>query len=226
MSLSSKITKSMNSWEALNYILLSCRYLPFIVHNNQRFSRGDLIAESMRDRLRMNTHEAIYLFSICTTAKHQMIEIGRAMGGSTILMNAANPEVPLISIDDHGRDDNIFQHNARHMSKYLNTDNINLCIADSQTYITPKIYDLVFVDGDHSFEGCLRDLNNWWPNLAQGGSVLIHDYYDHPDHGVCDAVDKFIEECDNCEVVVKPKGRSYTNLEVEVCGSLVHLRKQ
>lgn len=36
--------------------------------------------------------------------------------------------------------------------------------------------DLVFIDGDHSYEGCKGDIDAWVPNLKPGGYLLIHDY--------------------------------------------------
>lgn len=37
-------------------------------------------------------------------------------------------------------------------------------------------FDLVFVDGDHSFEGCLADIRAWIPKVAPGGWIGGHDY--------------------------------------------------
>jgi len=36
--------------------------------------------------------------------------------------------------------------------------------------------DLLFVDGDHSFDGCLSDLRNWYPKVKPNGVILGHDY--------------------------------------------------
>jgi predicted O-methyltransferase YrrM len=36
--------------------------------------------------------------------------------------------------------------------------------------------DLVFVDGDHSYEGCVGDIEGWMPRIRQGGIIAIHDY--------------------------------------------------
>ena len=41
------------------------------------------------------------------------------------------------------------------------------------------LFDLAFVDGDHSFEGVKRDLEGIRPHLAPGATVLLHDAY-HP----------------------------------------------
>lgn len=36
--------------------------------------------------------------------------------------------------------------------------------------------DLLFIDGDHSYEQCKRDIENYWPKLKKGGVLLGHDY--------------------------------------------------
>lgn len=36
--------------------------------------------------------------------------------------------------------------------------------------------DLVFIDGDHSYEGCAGDIEAWLPNIKSGGILAIHDY--------------------------------------------------
>jgi predicted O-methyltransferase YrrM len=36
--------------------------------------------------------------------------------------------------------------------------------------------DMVFVDGDHSYEGCAGDIEAWIPNLKPGGLLAVHDF--------------------------------------------------
>ena len=36
--------------------------------------------------------------------------------------------------------------------------------------------DLLFIDGDHSFEGCRRDLLSWLPKVRNCGIVALHDF--------------------------------------------------
>lgn len=38
--------------------------------------------------------------------------------------------------------------------------------------------DFVFVDADHSYEGCKRDIEAWAPKVRDGGMVCGHDYSD------------------------------------------------
>ncbi len=39
------------------------------------------------------------------------------------------------------------------------------------------IYDIIFVDGDHSYEGCRYDAFKFWTNLKPGGYMILHDYF-------------------------------------------------
>jgi predicted O-methyltransferase YrrM len=36
--------------------------------------------------------------------------------------------------------------------------------------------DLLFVDGDHSYEGALADLTNYGPKIKAGGFLVVHDF--------------------------------------------------
>lgn len=36
--------------------------------------------------------------------------------------------------------------------------------------------DLLFLDGDHSYEGCRADVLAWLPRLKSGGVLVMHDY--------------------------------------------------
>ena len=52
---------------------------------------------------------------------------------------------------------------------------------------------LAYVDGDHSFEGCLNDLRAIWPKIKKGGILAGHDYL-NPAYGVREAVQVFAKE--------------------------------
>lgn len=48
--------------------------------------------------------------------------------------------------------------------------------------------DMVFIDGDHSYEGCTRDIESWLPNIKPSGILSVHDYlkadvFARPDDG-------------------------------------------
>jgi cephalosporin hydroxylase len=51
-------------------------------------------------------------------------------------------------------------------------------------------WDFIFIDGYHSFEQTLNDLENYWPLLRLGGILMLDDYVDaYP--GVKQAWDEF-----------------------------------
>jgi predicted O-methyltransferase YrrM len=51
--------------------------------------------------------------------------------------------------------------------------------------------DIVFIDGDHTFEECRKDILAWTPLLKPGAVLCGHDYApEHP--GVREAVDRMI----------------------------------
>lgn len=55
-----------------------------------------------------------------------------------------------------------------------------------------KKIKLLFIDGDHSFWGCHKDIELWSPHMASGGVILFHDC-DESSPGVVQAVAEFID---------------------------------
>lgn len=51
--------------------------------------------------------------------------------------------------------------------------------------------DVLFIDGDHSYEGCKRDIDAWFPHLKENGVMLFHDC-DETSPGVIQAVAEFV----------------------------------
>lgn len=51
--------------------------------------------------------------------------------------------------------------------------------------------DFVFIDGDHSYEGCSSDISLWYPKLKEGGLLSGHDYREGRNYGVMQAVHEF-----------------------------------
>ena len=57
-------------------------------------------------------------------------------------------------------------------------------------------YDFVFLDADHSYEGCKADIQAWFPKVKEGGWLCGHDYENHsfPKFGVTQAVNEFVAQ--------------------------------
>lgn len=51
-----------------------------------------------------------------------------------------------------------------------------------------KKIDLLFVDGDHSYEMVKADIEAWLPHMKKGGILIMHDY------GWADGVKKVVQE--------------------------------
>ena len=67
--------------------------------------------------------------------------------------------------------------------------------------ISHEALDMVYIDGDHSYEGVRRDLGIAWNMVCYGGFICGHDYMMNPakakhhyDFGVKRAVDEFVKE--------------------------------
>lgn len=68
-------------------------------------------------------------------------------------------------------------------------------------------FDLVLVDGDHSFKGGMADLVNVWPLVKPGGAVVFHDIT-HPAHlDLLQCFDEFVASKNAPhEIIAEPYG--------------------
>jgi hypothetical protein len=63
-----------------------------------------------------------------------------------------------------------------------------------------EYFDLIYIDADHSYEGCKQDLDDWWPKLKKGKFFIGDDYsYSHAPvtgvkFGVIPAVNEFAKK--------------------------------
>lgn len=69
---------------------------------------------------------------------------------------------------------------------------------DAAREITDESLDFVFIDADHSYEGCKADILAWFPKIKAGGLICGHDYDnpDFPDWGVSRAVKELFTHVD------------------------------
>jgi lipopolysaccharide biosynthesis glycosyltransferase len=85
--------------------------------------------------------------------------------------------------------------------KYKDAPNIKLVKSDSRTHLKNQIddiYDIIYIDGDHSYNGVKNDLLNAYNKIKNGGYIMGHDYEMNMkkartayDFGVKLAVDEF-----------------------------------
>ena len=61
---------------------------------------------------------------------------------------------------------------------------------DMARHILDGSLDFVYIDGDHSYEGCLEDIRLFYPKVRMGGLVAGHDC-GRSNNGVDNAIDDF-----------------------------------
>lgn len=90
------------------------------------------------------------------------------------------------------------------LSNKYKDHNIKLFKADSNRFfadVTDDYYDIIYIDGDHSYDGVKKDLRNAFNKVKNGGYIMGHDYDINVEKGlhlynfgVMRAVDEFCRE--------------------------------
>ncbi|KAF0151687.1 MAG: O-methyltransferase [Ignavibacteria bacterium] len=69
---------------------------------------------------------------------------------------------------------------------------------EATIHFPDQFFDWIYIDADHSYAGCKRDLNAWYRKLKCGGFFCGHDYLDGiipaGNFGVKSAVDEFVKD--------------------------------
>lgn len=114
------------------------------------------------------------------TKRPIIVEIGSENGMSASLFAKYAPDayIVCIEIDENAN----FMHNLKAIGLDKNVIPLygNSAKMDwkkeSTAYLRAKPeIDLLFIDGDHSFDGALADLRNFAPYVAIGGWLILHD---------------------------------------------------
>ena len=87
------------------------------------------------------------------------------------------------------------------LERYGFEGRVELVIADSRSVDPPPgPVRLLFIDGDHSYEGVSADWTHWREVLEPGGHVLFHDAVDYGGYGTyVQGVGRLMAELDRDE---------------------------
>jgi predicted O-methyltransferase YrrM len=136
----------------------------------------------------MHTPGEAQLLSQLAHGRGQVVEIGVYEGSSAlVLLRALGPEATLHLIDPFGH-----QPGALRAGWAATEGATKRVVARAAGDGAPRIawhiersedaarrftepVDLVFVDGDHTEEGCALDWELWHPHVAHGGHIVFHD---------------------------------------------------
>lgn len=118
-------------------------------------------------------------------------EIGRFKGGSTfVFANALRDGVELWSYDLHVAlrpdmpGDVLDAELQAALRRYGVDDKVRLLVGDSRAVDPPPApLELLFVDGDHTYEGARADFERWRAFVRPGGHLLFHDAVDAGGYG-------------------------------------------
>ena len=126
---------------------------------------------------RLELNEAAYLYRLVRSLADPAVgEIGRFKGGSTFLLASAGARL-VVSVDHESETEpGDAAALAAALSRFALRDRVEIISADSRTVpLEGRTFDVIFVDGDHSYEGVQADFEHWWPALAPGGHLVFHD---------------------------------------------------
>ena len=165
--------------------------------------------------------EFVTLFNYSFLSSGSIIEIGSYLSYSSVIMASAfqkNENRKLYAIDPFEReigwsngssDDWIYkkysqlQFATELVEKSGLKNNIVFVKGYSNDVISyfDQINDvgMIFIDGNHSYDGCKSDLNLYSPLLLSGGYLLMHDYNCPQHNGVMKATEEFLLENKNYE---------------------------
>ena len=134
------------------------------------------------------------------------LEIGTSRGGSLfILCRLAAPDGTIISVDmpGAGYGEAYTPAHARLFQIFPSKgQSLSLVKADShhpgtrrrvEDLLNGKQVELLFIDGDHSYEGVKKDFEMYSPLVADGGMIAFHDIAVHTKFANCE-VDRFWKE--------------------------------
>jgi hypothetical protein len=115
-----------------------------------------------RGLIRQGFDEAGLLWKAAKATSGNILEIGRNLAGSTVLLAAAGPDREIYSIDNRSNEDRACKD---YLAGAANKGRVHLLVADSRVSLPNLRFGFLFIDGDHTFEGVLADVVAHWNAL-------------------------------------------------------------
>lgn len=123
--------------------------------------------------------QKLHDFAVQVPTRGVIVEIGTAVGGTSVIFSNATKEnsVNIYTVDPHA---------SRRAARNLTGTGVNIISQTSEAFShewsSSQPIDLLYIDGDHSFNGIYTDFACWHRHLAASGRVVFHDY-DPPQRG-------------------------------------------
>jgi cephalosporin hydroxylase len=155
--------------------------------------------------------EKIQLYNLAKNKK-VIVEIGSYLGASALCFayGCRSEQTKIFCIDtwlNHAMSEGVRDTESVFKNNLSKFDNINMIKGFSGDVIQELIerldgkkVDLLFIDGDHTYEGVLKDWENYFSILTKGSIVVFHDwgYYE----GVRKVIlEKVLQKVDKLDVL-------------------------
>ena len=127
------------------------------------------------------------------SAGKDVLEIGSYCGKSSICI--AQTAKSLVCVDYwDGRATAVPVNTLDNFTKNIHDYEVDhkITTAHPDDRFPAKSFDIAFIDGDHSREAVLADIDKALDSLKPGGLIAFHDYQSEIDPGVTSAVDSFL----------------------------------
>lgn len=112
----------------------------------------------------------------------RILEVGVRFGYSAVAFIHGNPVREYVGLDYDLYDPTSSAKSSANL-EWLNRQQhvdvtlikVNTQTLDSLDFLEGRRFDFIHIDGDHSYEGALTDLRNFWNVLSVGGHMLVDD---------------------------------------------------
>lgn len=165
----------------------------------------------------LGKREALYLYALAKAdiGSGAIVEIGSWKGKSTIWLargSAARGGGSVYAIDPHKPlpEENYYEDTEAEFTSNIKNAGVEALVIPLVMSSAEAVKDwqkpihLLWIDGDHRYEGVHHDFFSWAPHVIQGGVIALHDTYSKD--GVRRVVDDEILRLDNFKVLGQVDG--------------------
>ena len=160
----------------------------------------DIWEKSLKFKIQQKKREWIdFIVEISKTELNNVLEIGCYDGGTTMFLSHLTKNLITIDQPNPSRFDTykyFLDDKNLYGSKLLNTitnfnyisgsSHLESTINEVKNLLNGEKLDLLFIDGDHSYEGVKQDYNMYIELVRSGGIIAFHDIHEssfHERHG-------------------------------------------
>lgn len=148
------------------------------------------VKKNKRDYFNIFTHMTwnerllLYKLSLLLPKKSVLVEIGSYLGASSVfLATAAEENNSILYCIDTWKNDAMSEGTRDTFGEFLrNTEPLKFSIrplrgkSEEVAKTFKENIDLLFLDGDHSYDAVRADAELWIPKMNHGGIIIFHDY--------------------------------------------------